>query len=135
MFLSLKHGLTPHADWRSTAMDDLTMERLREIADATGFDHIHKAGDRCLYCDAQAMARELIARREADRWTEEVPTEQAWYWHWFGNPEDSPFIYSVLKSGTNGECFIQGSHLTGAPWCKDVGGWWMKISVPTPPHD
>jgi hypothetical protein len=66
-------------------------------------------------------------------WTQDAPTEQAWYWHWNGSPDASPFIYSVLVSGANGKCFISNSSRSSAPWCEDVGGWWMKIEPPALP--
>lgn len=70
-----------------------------------------------------------------DGWTEDVPTEQAWYWHWNGNPDDAPFIYSVLVSGTTGKCFVSHSSRGGAPWCEDIGGWWAKIVPPPLPKE
>lgn len=67
------------------------------------------------------------------KWTTNVPTEQGWYWHWNGSPDDAPFVYAVLKSGTNGKCFVQGSYLPDAPWCEDIGGRWLKIETPLLP--
>jgi len=67
-------------------------------------------------------------------WTQESPTEQAWYWHWNGNTDDAPFIYSVMVSGTNGKCFVANSSIAQAPWCAEVGGWWKKVMLPTVPN-
>jgi len=80
-----------------------------------------------------------------DKWTQKVPTEQAWYWHWNGNPDDVPFIYSVMVSGTaNGRCFVQSyervsgdnpqQHALWCGWCEDVGGWWQKVEPPPLPR-
>lgn len=67
-------------------------------------------------------------------WTEEPPTEQGWYWHWNGSPDDAPIICSVMASGTNGKCFCRTSGSIPAPWCEDVGGWWKKIIQPDLPE-
>jgi hypothetical protein len=77
-------------------------------------------------------------------WTQEPPTEQAWYWHWNGNLDDAPFIYSVMVSGTaGGRCFVQSyerasgdpqQHSLWCRWCEDIGGWWLKIPPPELPE-
>lgn len=75
-----------------------------------------------------------LQQHEISLWSEEPPNEQAWYWHWNGNPDDAPFIYSVLISGTNMKCFVAGSIHSRAPWCTEVGGWWKKIVSPALPN-
>lgn len=70
-----------------------------------------------------------------EKWTKELPTEQAWYWHWNENPDDAPFIYTVLKSGTNGKCFVANSSIKRAPWVEEISGYWMKIMVPEIPSE
>jgi hypothetical protein len=52
-------------------------------------------------------------------WTQNSPTEQAYYWHWSGNPDDAPFI---------------AIHNLPSRWCEDIGGWWLKIPPPELPE-
>lgn len=77
------------------------------------------------------LEADLCAAREA-QWTQDVPTEQGWYWHWDG-VADVPFIHSVLWSGTNGKCFVSMAFQHSAPWCEDYGGWWLRIGTPALP--
>lgn len=79
--------------------------------------------------DLRPFLRECIG----DEWTQEAPLEQAWYWHWNGNLDDAPFVYSVLLSRTNGKCFVSNSQIAKAPWCEDLGGWWKRITEPEIP--
>lgn len=70
-----------------------------------------------------------------NKWSKLAPHMQGWYWHWNGDEDTAPFMFHVLKSGTNGECFISGGQggLKGPVWCKDYGGWWKKQNVPNVP--
>lgn len=60
------------------------------------------------------------------------PDSQGWWWHWDGEPEHAPYIYSVLTSLSrkiNRE-FIA---YPDSRWCCDIGGLWMKVIDPLPP--
>jgi len=83
---------------------------------------------------AFAAAPVFLADLVSTPWTEEPPYEQAWYWHWNGDSDAAPFIYSVMMSGTNGKCFVANSSIAKAPWCAEVGGWWKKIVPPSLPN-
>lgn len=67
-----------------------------------------------------------------DAWSAEPPTEQAWYWHWNGDPDSSPFPLSVLYSGTARKCFVQmdHSHSGQAEFCDTYDGYWMRMREP-----
>lgn len=108
-----------------------TLEQWRAFTELTTYPEVYRDMAKALLDHIAALERE----KAIAEWTEDIPTEQSWYWHWNGNRDDSPFVYSILKSGTNDECFIQNSHWAGAPWCKDVGGWWMRIQEPSTPAE
>lgn len=71
-------------------------------------------------------------------WTQAVPTEPGWYWHWNGDEDSAPFIFSIMgRHDIQGGCFI-GAGQGGMQWgveCSKYGGWWMAIPDPnTPPN-
>lgn len=64
----------------------------------------------------------------------DCPNEQGWWWHWDGDKEHVPFIYSVLTSLSR-KIKREFIAYPDSRWCCDVGGKWMKVSVPEAPHD
>lgn len=56
------------------------------------------------------------------------PTSQGWWWHWDGNEDHAPFIYSILWSGTSHRYFIQ---YPDSRYCDEVGGLWFKVEEPS----
>jgi hypothetical protein len=69
-------------------------------------------------------------------WSADAPTEQRWYWHWSGNPDDAPFPLSVLWSGTAKKCFVSMNQTESgtAEWCDEYGGYWTPIVEPRIPE-
>lgn len=68
-------------------------------------------------------------------WSADPPTEQGWYWHWSGNPDDAPFPLSVLWSGTSKTCFIaRGQVGEDAVFCDKYGGYWTPVVEPRIPE-
>lgn len=70
-------------------------------------------------------------------WSTEAPGKQGDYWHWSGDPDDAPFILSVLFSGSNGKCFVSSgnSGIEQAIYCDEFGGYWTPAYEPAPPVD
>jgi hypothetical protein len=60
-----------------------------------------------------------------------MPDEQTWYWHWNGDDYSVPHIYSVMASLTGETKYFVA--YPDSRWCKDMGGWWLKIARPNIP--
>jgi len=64
-------------------------------------------------------------------WTS-CPDSQGYWWHWDGDKEHVPFMYNVLTSLSrkiNRE-FIA---YPDSRWCNEIGGFWLKQTLPAPP--
>jgi hypothetical protein len=70
---------------------------------------------------------------EAKEWSKQIPTNQAWYWHWSGDPDCGALPTSVLYSGTTGKYFVSMGQLglDHAIDCEEYGGYWIKMDEPS----
>ena len=92
----------------------------------------------CLACGASLETGETFNHgsvwneRTTGKWTAKPPTEQGLYWHWNGNYENAPTGFSIIKSVTNGKCFISvGQYgITKPIYCEDYEGYWMLCVEP-----
>ncbi|HCE2656942.1 hypothetical protein L1D31_21515 [Vibrio sp. Isolate23] len=77
------------------------------------------------------------SNRNRKRWSQTEPTEQGLYWHWSGNTDDAPIVLSVLRSGTNKQCFVSTGQygIKKAVFCKEYGGWWAICAQPKLPEN
>lgn len=75
------------------------------------------------------------APRAAATWTTTPPTEQGEYWHWNGDPDSAPTVFSILYSGTAKKCFVpmNQSYTGQAIMCDVYGGHWLRIQPPQLP--
>lgn len=84
---------------------------------------------------AEAIRALLTAEQGADGWTQDVPTEQGWYWHCH-DEKSVPFPLSILRDGAGKQkCFVAHDQagLLRAIDCDEYGGWWKRILLPAPP--
>jgi hypothetical protein len=84
--------------------------------------------------DAAPLPRQAAVQGE---WSEKPPTEQAWYWHWNGDPDAAPFVMSVLYSGSAKKCFVSRACTSSgmAEMCDEYGGYWMRMIEPATPAE
>jgi hypothetical protein len=68
---------------------------------------------------------------EGAKWLK-VPNEQAWWWHWNGEVLAIPHIFSVMVSKTGPDRYFVADG-QNAPWCDEMGGWWLKVEYPNVP--
>lgn len=71
------------------------------------------------------------------KWTKELPTESGSYWHWNGDQDANPIHLEIMWSGHTNSCFAPAGQWgwTEAQNVEDMGGFWMRLNTPTPPHD
>lgn len=84
---------------------------------------------------AEAIRALLTAEQGTDGWTQDVPTEQGWYWHCH-DEKSVPFPLSILRDGAGKQkCFVAHDQagLLRAIDCDEYGGWWKRILLPAPP--
>ena len=72
------------------------------------------------------MSEDAEAERPSQnrsRWDQTAPTKQGLYWHWTGSADDTPIVLSVLRSGTNKQCFVSAGQygIKNAIFCKEYG--------------
>lgn len=84
------------------------------------------------YEHALKQLKEKQLKNQNDRWMQEPPTEQGWYWHWAGDDDSSPLPVSVLWSGSSNKCFVSAGQLglDTAVMCDEYGGFWQKMIEP-----
>lgn len=61
-----------------------------------------------------------------------LPDEQAWWWHWDAEDYHLPHIYSVRVSKTGRDRYFVANG-KNAPWCDEMGGFWLKVEYPNVP--
>jgi len=69
-------------------------------------------------------------------WTKTPPSDQGEYWHWNGDPDSAPTVFSILYSGTAKKCFVpmNQSYTGQAIMCDLYGGYWLRIECPELPR-
>lgn len=132
-------------EWNARAASPLTPEQAKERAlkiarqiseirtAQIGFDAEDEWFDKCSDIIATELAA-VVAPVETE-WTQDIPTKQGWYWHWYG-VDSAVFPLSVLKHGAGTqECFVSlgQAGLSRSVDCSEYGGWWKPMVFPPIP--